>query len=52
MRIGIASFFGTSPRRDFGFVYLEHAWRHEGSQQTTVRRRARALAGAVQEELG
>ena len=42
----------ASDRRDFGFVYLEHNWRHDGSQQTTVRRRARALAGAVQEELG
>jgi len=42
----------ASDRRDFGFVYLEHNWRHDGSQQTTARRRVRATAGAIQEELG
>ena len=42
----------ASDRRDFGFVYLEHAWRHDGSQHRSARRRSRAIAGAVQEELG
>jgi hypothetical protein len=42
----------ASDRRDFGFVYLEHAWRHEDGGRSSARRRARAHAGAVQEELG
>jgi len=42
----------ASNRRDFGFVYLEHAWRHQTSQDTPSRRRGRAARRTVQEELG
>ncbi len=40
----------VSDRRDFGFVYLEHTWRH-GGVRPAPRRRAGAAVTAVQEEL-
>ena len=42
----------ASNRRDFGFVYLEHAWRHNQPQAFPARRRGRAAGRAVQEDIG